>query len=125
MQMKTLIRTAAMISPALLLLAASPSFAQDASTDDAAFDESLKGFGYTGGAAWQCAEGEAKAQFVVDASDIFNRLTQLFGTDRAFYFAAAFGAGSVDEIDMAKCGEYIDSFVDGMKAGISSKEADQ
>jgi hypothetical protein len=89
--------------------------------DDEAFDDALKSYGYSGGAAWQCGEEDVRETLAAEATTVFNRLTQLFGTDRAFLFAASFGAGSVDEIDAARCGDFAAGFAGGMSPGIPAE----
>jgi len=96
-----------------LALVATPVAAQDAS-EETAFDDALKEFGYAGGAAWQCAEDAGKGEIVENAMHVYNRLGQLFGTDRAFFFSAAFGAGSVDEFPTEDCAGYAAEFAEGL-----------
>lgn len=103
------------------LLVSSPVIAQDKAApteaeSDEAFDEALNQFGYAAGVTFQCGEGMEKAQALHRIQQVFNRLNQLFGTDRAFSFAAAFGAGSVDKIEPAKCDAYKRGFYDALKA---------
>jgi hypothetical protein len=47
----------------------------------------------------------------------YSGLVRLFGTDRAFFYAAAFGAGTSMAIDKAKCAAYIEDFRSALKAG--------
>jgi len=100
-----------------LALAASSAAAQDEGAEEAAFDDALQDFGYAGGAAWQCAEDTDKGELVDSAMHVYNRLAQLFGTDQAFFFSAAFGAGTVDEIDTADCGRFASEFKEGLMQG--------
>jgi hypothetical protein len=100
-----------------LALAASPAAAQDEGAEDAAFDDALQDFGYAGGAAWQCAEDAGKGEIVENAMHVYNRLAQLFGTDQAFFFSAAFGAGTVDEIDTGDCDRFASEFAEGVAQG--------
>lgn len=104
----------------LAALSAAPALAQD-DAEDTAFDEALKSFGYAGGAALQCADDAGKAALSEDALRVFNSLAQLFGTDRAFFFAASFGAGTVDEIDMAACADYTAEFAEALRAGRAAR----
>ena len=83
---------------------------------DAAFDTSLKQFGYNGGAAWQCAEEQDKNALADDARRVFNRVAQLFGTDRAFFFSAAFDAGTTADIASGDCAAHEDAFAEGLAA---------
>ncbi len=105
-----------------VMLALAPAHAQDDGDDDAAFDDALKTYGYTGGAAWQCAEEGAKNAVIADAMRVFNGLAQLFGTDRAFFFSAAFGAGTVDQIDTASCEQYAADFAAGLEPGMKAED---
>ena len=100
-----------------MVLAATPAIAQDDGDADAPFDDALRDFGYSGGAAWQCAEGADKGALVEDAMHVYNRLMQLFGSDRAFFFSAAFGAGAVDDIDRGDCERYATEFAEGLTQG--------
>lgn len=99
------------------LVTCSPVLAQEID-DEAAFDDALSQFGHAGGAAWQCSDEAGQSTILGQVSDVFHRLTQLFGTERAFTFAAAFGAGTVDTIEAADCDGYIVGFADGLEAGI-------
>lgn len=99
-----------------LCLAVTPAAAQDEG-DDQSFDDALKDFGYAGGAAWQCAEDEGKGEIVESAMTVYNQVGQLFGTDRAFFFSAAFGAGTVDEIEAGDCAKHAADFSEGLKRG--------
>lgn len=48
----------------------------------------------------------------------YNGIVRLFGSDEAFFFASAFGGGTTDSIDKAKCTEFVSHFKAGMnKAG--------
>jgi hypothetical protein len=91
-----------LVALAAMVLTSFPAFAQE-DDNDAAFDEALRNFGYAGGVAVQCTEGEEQAQILRAVTGSFDRLTQLFGTQQAFVFAAAFGAGTSDSIDSADC----------------------
>lgn len=103
-------------------LVAVPAYAQE-DGEDAAFDDALKNFGYAAGAAVQCAGEGDKAGLADDALGVFNRLVQLFGTDQAFFFSAAFGAGTVDAIDEGACETYTATFAEGL-ASAGTEEAE-
>jgi hypothetical protein len=66
--------------------------------EDEQLDQALRKFGYVSGQACQLQEGEKRAEFEKKALDVANRILRLFGSDHAFYFAAAFGAGLVADI---------------------------
>ncbi len=79
------------------------------------FEESLRGFGFTSGAAYQCASIEDRGSVQTQALKAYSGLIRLFGSDQAFLYAAAFGAGSTMQIDRAKCAEYTASFNKSMQ----------
>lgn len=94
-----------------------PALAEDVDEDEQ-FTLAVKDFGYAGGAAWQCAADAERPGIEIQAITAYNGLAQLFGTDEAFFFSAAFGAGTSAAIDKAECGEFLKQFKDGMsKAG--------
>jgi hypothetical protein len=102
---------------ALLLasaLVAPVAFAQEPGDEEAAFDDALKNYGYAAGAAVQCADEAEKSALVEEAAGVFDRIVQLFGTDQAFYFSAAFGAGTVDAIEEGTCETYTAAFAEGL-----------
>lgn len=96
-------------------LCTAPALAQEG--DEEAFDLALKEFGYAGGAAWQCAADDGKPALLDQSLQVYTRLTQLFGTDRAFFFSAAFGAGTVDDIAAEDCNGYATAFAEGLSEG--------
>lgn len=90
--------------------APAPAQAQAAEDEEEVFDEKLRAFGYWSGAAFACV-GEAKQPEVErKVLDTFNGIARLFGTDRAFFYAAAFGNGTTHKVDPAKCPEFLDKF---------------
>lgn len=78
------------------------------------FTEAVKDFGYAGGVAWQCAEPEVQTEIERQSMISYQGLVRLFGTDEAFLFAAAFGAGTSDQIDKAECEAFETRFRDGL-----------
>ncbi|MFN6351307.1 MAG: hypothetical protein ACK40D_00315 [Cyanobacteriota bacterium] len=62
--------------------------------EEETFDEKLRQFGYWSGVALMCVQ----------------RITQLFGSDRAFFFAAAFGYGTSIQVDPARCKDALETF---------------
>ena len=80
------------------------------------FDEALNQFGYMAGATYQCTNEGDRAALLRRIQTVFNRLTQLFGSDRAFFFAASFGAGTIDEIDEAECDAFKAGFYEALNA---------
>lgn len=108
---------AAALMLAGVVACATPSIAED--QGDEQFTDALSDFGYAGGAAWQCAEGDAKSAIERQAMTAYNGLVRLFGSDEAFFFASAFGGGTTDGIDKSKCSEFADHFKTGMsQAGV-------
>ena len=83
--------------------------------DDAAFDEALRNFGFTAGATLQCADTAERPRVEADALKAHSGIVRLFGSDSAFLYAAAFGAGSVMTIERDKCAEYQAAFGKAMQ----------
>lgn len=107
----------------LVLMTASHAWSQNeapaskADEADLAFEESIRDFGYLSGAALQCLpQGAGRLQHEREVLKAYDGLVRLFGSDRAFYYAAAFGAGSVDAIDKSKCSDYKEKFSAAMKS---------
>ena len=89
---------------------AKPAAQAQETDEEEAFDEKLRAFGYWSGAAFACA-GEAKqAEVERKVLDNFNGIARLFGTDRAFFYAAAFGNGTTHKVEPAKCPEFLEKF---------------
>ena len=74
------------------------------------FDEKLREFGYWSGAAHGCVPEAQQAEVERKVLATFNRIGQLFGTDRAFFYAAAFGRGTSMKVEAAKCPEFLEKF---------------
>jgi hypothetical protein len=91
--------------------AQAPAAAAAAPVDEEeAFDEKLREFGYWSGAAHGCVAEAKQPEVERKVLETFNRIGQLFGTDRAFFYAAAFGRGTSVKIEAAKCPEFLDKF---------------
>jgi hypothetical protein len=85
--------------------------------EEIVFEEAVRNFGFASGAAHQCASAAERARIESDVLKAYSGLGRLFGTDQAFFYAAAFGAGTVMPIDKAKCAEYTSEFNLGMQKG--------
>lgn len=83
---------------------------------EASFEESIRDFGYVSGAAYQCLPENQRLAHERGVIGAFDGLVRLFGSDRAFYYAAAFGAGSIDKIDKARCAEFIERYNSAIKS---------
>lgn len=94
-------------TPAQAPAAAAPAAPVD---EEEAFDEKLREFGYWSGAAHGCVAEAKQPEVERKVLETFNRIGQLFGTDRAFFYAAAFGHGTSVKIEAAKCPEFLDKF---------------
>lgn len=81
----------------------SPAKAAAIKDEEDLFDDKLKEFGYWSGAALSCVPEARKTDFERSILDTFDRVARLFGTDRAFFYAAAFGNGTAVVVDRAKC----------------------
>jgi hypothetical protein len=74
------------------------------------FDDAIQQFGYVSGAAFQCASSNQAQTIEKDVMRAFTGITRLFGSDRAFFYAAAYGVGATGSIDRKKCPQYIRQF---------------
>lgn len=82
-----------------------------ASTDqEEMFDEKLREFGYWSGAAHSCVAAEKQGEVERKVLDTFTQIGRLFGTDRAFFFAASFGYGKTIKVEPQKCPEFLSKF---------------
>lgn len=100
-------------------LSAHPSLADE----EQDFDEALRNFGFTAGSAWQCSQDVTRDEVDGQVLRAFNGIAQLFGTDRAFGFAAGFGAGAATETPETDCAAQIAAFQDGIaSAGMTGAE---
>lgn len=66
-------------------------------------DTALRKFGYVSGQAYQCYSAEQQGKVERTALDVATNILRLFGSDRAFFYAAAFGAGASGEMDRSGC----------------------
>ncbi len=71
--------------------------------EDEQIDTALRKFGYTSSHAFQCYSGDQQAKAERVALDVATNILRLFGSDRAFYYAAAFGAGASEHMDKQGC----------------------
>jgi hypothetical protein len=90
-----------------------PSIAEQ---EDLRFEESIRNFGFVSGAAYQCLPEAQRTAHDRDVLTAFSGLVRLFGSDRAFFYAAAFGAGTSMSVDKTKCASYIEDFRAAMKS---------
>lgn len=115
-------KTIARISAFALMAAVSltvPAAAEEQVQDDEQFTEAVRDFGYAGGAAWQCAEGDARTDIERQSMVSYHGLVRLFGSDEAFFFASAFGAGTSSPVEKAECDAFTTQFREGLtKAGV-------
>lgn len=100
--------------PVLAIAQSTPASAED---EDVKFEESIRNFGFVSGAAYQCLPDAGRTAHDREVMKAYSGLVRLFGTDRAFFYAAAFGAGTSMAIDKAKCTAYLEDFRAGMKSG--------
>src|SRR5262245_27324405 len=66
-------------------------------------DTAMRKFGYVSGQAFQCHTKEQQVKAERIALDVATNILRLFGSDRAFFFAAAFGAGASEQMDQKAC----------------------
>lgn len=70
-------------------------------------DLAFRKFGYVSGQAFQCQTKEQQVKLERTALDVATNILRLFGSDRAFFYTAAFGAGMTEQMDQAKCPDAI------------------
>lgn len=92
---------------ALLALGGMAAAQVPSDADEERMDAALRKFGYVSGQAFQCHGKEQQLRLEKTALRAATNILRLFGSDRAFYFAAAFGAGSSEQLDTKKCPEFI------------------
>jgi hypothetical protein len=88
-----------------------------AEDEDVRFEESIRNFGFVAGEAYQCLPEAERTAHDREVLKGYTGIARLFGTDRAFFFAAAYGAGATPGIDKAKCPSYIEDYRAAMKSG--------
>ncbi len=93
--------------------APAPSLAEQ---EDQRFEDAIRNFGFLSGAAYQCLPEVDRATHDREVLKAYSGLVRLFGSDRAFFYAAAFGAGTSMSIDKKKCVSYIEDFKAAMKS---------
>lgn len=71
--------------------------------DEEKMDTALRKFGYVTGQAFACHTKEEQAKLERTALGIATNVLRLFGSDRAFFYAAAFGAGASEPVNTQKC----------------------
>jgi hypothetical protein len=87
-----------------------------AEQEDLRFEEAIRNFGFVSGAAYQCLPEADRTAHDREVLTAFSGLVRLFGSDRAFFYAAAFGAGTSMSLDKTKCATYIEDFRAAMKS---------
>ncbi len=88
-----------------------PAPAAKASADEEeVLDDKIREFGYWSGAAYGCVPAAKQSEVERKVMDNFNHIARLFGTDRAFFYAAAFGNGTTTKVEAAKCPEFLSKF---------------
>ncbi len=78
--------------------------------DEEILDDKIREFGYWSGAAYGCVPAAKQPEIERKVLDTFNHISRLFGTDRAFFYAAAFGNGTTMKIEAQKCPEFLSKF---------------
>ena len=111
------------LSLCVLSLLAAPSPRADevnaAADPEEQLDQALKRFGYLAGLASGCVVEDQRSALEREALDLSAGIARLFGTDRAFLFAASFGYGTSISADVKDCAEIISSYeerVNGFRA---------
>ena len=74
-----------------------------AGQEEEQMDMAMRKFGYVSGQALQCHPKEQQVTLERTVLDIAKSVLRLYGSDRAFYYAAAFGAGASEKMDQKQC----------------------
>lgn len=112
------VRLLALAFTALLpVLAVAQQKLDPAEEEDVKFEESIRNFGFVSGLAYQCLPEADRTAHEREVMKAYSGLVRLFGSDRAFFYAAAFGAGTSTSVDKAKCAGHIADFRSAMQAG--------
>jgi len=89
---------------------------------DESFDDAVRNFGFVSGLAHQCTPEENKVEVERSVLQAYTGLVTLFGSDQAFFYAAAFGAGSTTQFDRKECRKYLDAFGEELKKNATKKK---
>lgn len=88
----------------LMLSAVAPAQQANAAVDeDERMDTAMRKYGYISGEAFSCHTKEQQVKLERTALNVGTNILRLFGSDRAFIFAAAFGAGAVQKMEPKDC----------------------
>ena len=98
--------------------APAPSLAEQ---EDLRFEDAIRDFGFVSGAAYQCLPEVDRTAHDREVLKAYSGLVRLFGSDRAYFYAAAFGAGTSMSLDKTKCASYIEDFMAAMKSSARSQ----
>jgi len=104
----------ALLVTILITLGYRNAIAQTTDLEEEQFDKAIEQFGYLSGNAFQCSASTDAEAIEKQAMQAFTGISRLFGTDRAFFYSAAYGVGATAEIDQSKCSEYIRQFQEAM-----------
>jgi hypothetical protein len=80
-----------------------PTSALPTDQEEEQLDTAMRKFGYVSGQAFQCHPKEQQVKAERVALDVATNILRLFGSDRAFFYAAAFGAGASEQMDQKAC----------------------
>jgi len=114
MRTRLFILALAAFLPALAF--AQPAKPAAGEAEDVQFEESIRNFGFVSGAAYQCLPEAERTAHDREVLRAYSGLVRLFGSDRAFFYAAAFGAGTSMSIDKKDCAGYVADFRAAMKS---------
>ena len=92
---------------ALLALSGIAAAQMPSDAEEEKLDMTLRKFGYVSGQAFQCHSKEQQLKLEKTALNVGTNILRLFGSDRAFFFAAAFGAGAAEQLDTKTCPDLI------------------
>ena len=103
------------------LLLNGTAFAAQEIDKDEAFDNAVRNFGYVSGLAHQCVQDDKKGEVERAVIKSYTGIVSLFGSDQAFFYAAAFGAGSTSSFDRKECKKHLEVFEQQLKKNTSKQ----
>lgn len=99
-------RTSILAAAAFMLMLPGVAPAQQAGPtmdEEERMDSAMRKYGYISGEAYSCHTKEQQLKLERTAINVATNILRLFGSDRAFIFAAAFGAGAVQKMEPKDC----------------------
>jgi hypothetical protein len=98
-------------------IAQQPTNSQQPVDEEETLDNAIEKFGYESGIAFQCVSSNEAVALQQDAIQAFTGISRLFGSDRAFFYAAAYGSGATAKVDLSQCAQRVREFREAIQKG--------